>query len=143
MACRKNCVIAEGHANVTLANGRSMVSHGQRTSGGCPLLSTLNGIDGWGNSGEAIAESFFENANGQWIGVKPPAPRAQTFDEQPQLVSPTAIGIPYFIETADGRTYAGRMAADGMLPRVATDGSDDITVSWGDAALSKMSGESA
>ena len=41
------------------------------TSGGCPLYSTLNDIDGVGNeNGEAVAEKHFLNAEGQWVPVK-------------------------------------------------------------------------
>jgi uncharacterized Zn-binding protein involved in type VI secretion len=45
MACRKRCVIAEGFARATLVNGRGRVIHGMKTSGGCPLISTLNDLD--------------------------------------------------------------------------------------------------
>ncbi len=56
MACRKNCVIADGFMRSTLTNGRSQVIHGMVTSGGCPVYSTLNDIDGVGNeSGGSIA----------------------------------------------------------------------------------------
>lgn len=69
MACRNNCVIAEGFARSTLANGRSRVYHNMRSSGGCPLFSTLNDIDGVANeSGEAIPLSFKQDDNGEWVG---------------------------------------------------------------------------
>jgi uncharacterized Zn-binding protein involved in type VI secretion len=62
MACKKNCVIAEGYAFSTLTNGCSQVIHGMRTSGGCPLYSTLNGVDGVASeSGEAIAEQHVDD----------------------------------------------------------------------------------
>jgi len=66
MACRKNCVIAEGFSRSTLANGRSQVIHGMKTSGGCQLNSTLNDIDGVGNeSSEAIPLSFMQDHIGE------------------------------------------------------------------------------
>lgn len=46
MACDKNCVIAEGRPTSTLSNGAAQVVDGQKTSEGCALISTLNGIDG-------------------------------------------------------------------------------------------------
>lgn len=62
LACKKNCVIAQGYAFSTLTNGCNQVMHGMRTSGGCPLYSTLNDVDGVGNeSGEVIAEKHFLN----------------------------------------------------------------------------------
>jgi uncharacterized Zn-binding protein involved in type VI secretion len=46
MACRHNCRIAGASSLLTLSNGQAAVHHGQLTSAGCLLLSTLNGIDG-------------------------------------------------------------------------------------------------
>ena len=69
MACRNSCVIAEGFDRSTLANGRHRVIHGMTTSGGCPLYSTLNDIDGVGNeSGKAVPLSFAQGDNGEWVG---------------------------------------------------------------------------
>lgn len=69
MACSKNCLIAEGFSRSTLANGRSRAIHGMMTSGGCPLYSTLNDIDGVDNEGgEALPLSFSQDHNGAWVG---------------------------------------------------------------------------
>ncbi|BDT60487.1 hypothetical protein MasN3_39810 [Massilia varians] len=46
MACPKGCVIAEGYPRSLLSNGAAQVLNGQKTSGGCRLISTLNGVDG-------------------------------------------------------------------------------------------------
>lgn len=46
MACPKSCVIVEGYPRSLLANGKAQVLDGQITSGGCRLISTLNGVDG-------------------------------------------------------------------------------------------------
>ncbi|WP_198118800.1 PAAR domain-containing protein [Massilia rhizosphaerae] len=144
MACRKNCMIAEGFSRSTLSNGRCRVIHGMSTSGGCPLYSTLNDIDGVGNeSGEAIAEKHFLNADGQWVSVKEPGPKEALYDERPQLVAPPIEGVPYFIETLDGRTFSGRAEADGLLARINTFGEDEYTVYWGEEALTKMEGTKA
>ncbi|CAG2145865.1 PAAR domain-containing protein [Ralstonia mannitolilytica] len=64
-------------------------------------------------------------------------------DEQTHLVSPHLEGVPYYIETSDGRTFSGRALADGALPRVVTQGEEEYTVFWGDEALAKQAGESA
>ncbi|CAJ0718933.1 hypothetical protein LMG6871_02630 [Ralstonia edaphis] len=64
-------------------------------------------------------------------------------DEQTHLVSPHLEGVPYYIETSDGRTFSGRAPADGALPRVVTQGEEEYTVFWGDEALAKQAGESA
>jgi uncharacterized Zn-binding protein involved in type VI secretion len=68
MACKKNCKIIEGSARRTW-NGQQFVIHGMKTSGGCPLISTLNDTDGVGNDGgERIPLSFIQDQNGEWIG---------------------------------------------------------------------------
>ena len=139
MACRKNCVIAEGFGRSTLTNGRSRAIHGMVTSGGCPVYSTLNDIDGVGNeSGESIAERHFLNAVGEWTPVKEADPQEDSYDEQPRLIAQPIDGVPYYVKTLDGRTFAGRTGADGQLPRIGTYGEDEYVVYWGDEALAKM-----
>jgi uncharacterized Zn-binding protein involved in type VI secretion len=69
MACTAHCVIAEGYTQSTLTNRRSRVIHGMKTSGGCPLISSLNDRDGVRNgSGQAIPLSFALDENAAWIG---------------------------------------------------------------------------
>jgi uncharacterized Zn-binding protein involved in type VI secretion len=46
MSCTRHCVIAEGYPSTVLSNGKAQVLDGQRTSGKCALVSTLNGVDG-------------------------------------------------------------------------------------------------
>lgn len=139
MACRKNCVIVEGHPLVSF-NGKMLAHHGHRTSHGCPLLSTLNGVHGWGSdSSEPIATDYFQNADGQWA---PKVEDAQ-YDEQAQLTSPPIEGVPYYIETRDGRVFSGTIGKGGLLPRIDTYGEDEYTVLWGDEALAKFSEEQA
>ncbi len=46
IACRKRCSIAQGLSTCILSNGAAMVHHGHRTSAGCLLISSLNGVDG-------------------------------------------------------------------------------------------------
>jgi uncharacterized Zn-binding protein involved in type VI secretion len=83
MACRKNCIIIEGFPSAFLSNGRRQVIHGMLTSGGCPLQSTLNDIDGVGNEdGKEIFPAFVQDENGGWKGIYPPAQEhEQAYDE--------------------------------------------------------------
>lgn len=46
MSCSRNCVISEGDPSSILSNGKPQVLDGHRTSGGCTLISMLNGVDG-------------------------------------------------------------------------------------------------
>ncbi|RKR43822.1 PAAR domain-containing protein [Paraburkholderia sp. BL17N1] len=49
-------------------------------------------------------------------------------------------GYPYFIESAEGRTFSGRLGKDGLLPRVRTDAAAHYKVYWGDDALARQEG---
>lgn len=70
----------------------------------------------------------------------PTAPATATviFDEQPRLVVPPIEGVPYFIQTPDGRTFSGRTGPGGLLPRITTEGEGEYLVYWGDEALARM-----
>ncbi|WP_208280504.1 PAAR domain-containing protein [Massilia oculi] len=140
MACKKKCLIADGFSRRTLTNGRASVIHGMVTSGGCPLLSTLNDLDGVSNGGGRVPTSFFLNADGHWTGDAP-ALDEHPYDEQVLLRHQRAEGLPYLIETMDGRVFSGRIGPDGLLPRVDTFGEDEYSVLWGDDALAKMQKE--
>lgn len=65
------------------------------------------------------------------------------YDEQPQLITPPIEGVPYFIETLDGRTFSGRAGPGGLLPRVTTEGEGEYHVYWGDEALYRTQGVAA
>jgi hypothetical protein len=74
----------------------------------------------------------------QSISSRSTSPPISIYDEQPRLVAPPIEGVPYFIETTDGRTFSGRTGPGGLLPRIETHGEDDYTVLWGDMALAKI-----
>lgn len=62
---------------------------------------------------------------------------AVRFDEQVQLALVDSFdGYPFAIEMADGRTFNGRIGADGQLPRMLTgERAEDYIIHWGDEAL--------
>ncbi|WP_342356562.1 PAAR domain-containing protein [Burkholderia puraquae] len=67
--------------------------------------------------------------------------RKGTFDERVRATKEVTEGLPYYIETDDGRMHFGRLDASGKLPRIHTgDEASDYTVYWGDDALSKQTG---
>ncbi len=104
MACQKSCMIVEGHMNAVLTNGRSQVLHGMKTTNGCPLVSTLNGIDGVG-SAAAPAAAVVPDPVAGWKGIEaPPQEHSEQFDEY-FIVMDEATGTP-----ARNRYY--RMALD-------------------------------
>jgi uncharacterized Zn-binding protein involved in type VI secretion len=65
------------------------------------------------------------------------------YDEQPRLIAPPIEGVPYYVETMDGRTFSGRVLDDGLLPRIDTHGEGEYSVYWGDEALARMEGSDA
>ncbi len=89
-------------------------------------------------SGEAIAEKHFLNAEGVWMPIKEPEQYEAPYDEQPQLIAQAIEGVPWTVQTMDGRTFSGRAEPDGQLPRIDTYGEDEYVVYWGDEALIKM-----
>ncbi|KVC44323.1 PAAR domain-containing protein [Burkholderia diffusa] len=63
------------------------------------------------------------------------------FDERVRATEEVTEGLPYYIETSDGRMHFGRLDASGRLPRIHTgDAASDYIVYWGDDALSMQSG---
>ncbi|KHK57170.1 hypothetical protein PI87_07995 [Ralstonia sp. A12] len=66
-----------------------------------------------------------------------------SYDEQAHLAATNLEGVPYYIETADGRVFSGRIPASGLLPRIDTQSEETYTVLWGDEALAKQAGEQA
>ncbi len=131
--CKGKYPIIEG-APSAFDHENKIARHGDRVACGALLISRYNttGISESGTVSEAVAAEI--------LTASPP-PHQQVFDEQAQLVAPPIDGVPYFIEVKDGRTFSGRVGADGLLPRVTTQEKEDITVYWGDEALAKMAGE--
>nr|WP_133664581.1 hypothetical protein [Paraburkholderia sp. BL10I2N1] len=65
-----------------------------------------------------------------------------TYDEQVRAAASGGAldGYPYFVETADGRTFSGRVGANGLLPRIETDVAGTYAIYWGDEALARRVG---
>jgi uncharacterized Zn-binding protein involved in type VI secretion len=140
IACKHGCIIATGLPNYR-DNGRSIPHHMHTSSRGCPIYSTLNGVDGWEDgSDSAPAERCFKNADGEWAEVKEPSAHEDPFDEQPLLSAQAPEGTPYLIETMDGRKFSGTIGADGQLPRIDTFGEDEYAIYWGEEAINKAGG---
>lgn len=65
-----------------------------------------------------------------------PATVVRKYDEQVRAIGQGAMeGYPYFIETADGYTEAGRLDTSALLSRITTETFGEYTVYWGDEAL--------
>ena len=143
MSCRKNCVISGGYPLSTLSNGRTRVIHGDCTSGGCPLQSTLNDIDGIGNdSGTAIASTFYQSSDGEWLPKYGPEHfTEESPDEQVRAVDDKTgepiSDLAYCIEAPDGTTYSGQTDSEGLCQRVSTFKPEELKVWFGEDAERK------
>jgi uncharacterized Zn-binding protein involved in type VI secretion len=158
--CRGTHEIVEG-APVTTFYGKGVALEGMKTSCGATLIATqftttVGYASGGGGdvSGKAalsaeqqaaapIVGKRFVNADGELAIVTEPAPHEDPYDEQTKLVAPPIEGVPYYVKTMDGRTFSGRAAADGLLPRINTYGKDEYKIYWGDEALAKTEGGGA
>lgn len=137
LSCRKNCRIAEGHQTSVLPNGRNKVIHGMTTSGGCPLVSTLNGVDGVENqSGQESNAAFVPDGQGNWRGISPPScTHEQAYDEYFVLLDEES-GAParnrYYRITLDtGQAMEGFTDAEGRTQYAVADKSVPLKIEIG------------
>jgi uncharacterized Zn-binding protein involved in type VI secretion len=127
LACKKNCVIAEGYLHSTLTNGRSQVIHGMKTSGGCPLLSTLNDFDGVGNErGTEIPIRFVQNDAGEWVG------KTNEGYDQHFILTDEQTGKPlpnrYYRMNFNGEVIEGKSDANGKTQKVTASDPAEVTI---------------
>ena len=62
------------------------------------------------------------------------------FDERVrlQIHGSPAIGVPFYVVTEDGRSFAGFTDAEGKLPRIATADEEQYVAYFYDEALARM-----
>lgn len=139
----------KGHGSVTtivtgdltdMIDGSPVARHGDKTACGAMLISSqvLTYVDEGSSSGQGASSAPAAAAS---LAGNETEEQPKPYDEQTKLVAPPIEGVPYYIETKDGRTFSGRVGKDGLLPRVGTDSTDEYTVLWGDGALAKTNGE--
>lgn len=141
----------KGHGSVTtivtgdltdIIDGSPIARHGDLTACGATLISSqmLTYVDEGSASGGKAAAQSNQAGLSSLAKTKDPVLHEDAYDEQTQLVSPPIEGVPYYVETKDGRVFKGQTGADGLVPRIDTDGEDEYSVYWGDHALAKMEG---
>ena len=128
MACRKGgCVIVDGFPRATLTNGRYQVIHGQYTSRGCPLISTLNDIDGvLDESGAEIPIRFVQDADGEWVGK-----HNEGYDQHFHLsdeVTGESLADRYYRMTFDGQVIEGKTDSEGRTAKVTADDPTEVKI---------------
>lgn len=101
------------------------------------IVATLAG-DSWCDD---MAEATGAVVSGKAVGGGVGSVVMGAYDEQvPAVGHGASEDYPYFIETADGRTFSGRLENSGHLPRVYADMANDYHVYWGDDALARQEG---
>lgn len=136
-------VIVTGDPTMII-DGKPAARHGDKCACGATLIagqavSTVS--DGGSSNPQAAAASQAASAVAAGY-VTAEARNPVKFDEQTELVvsngTATLVGLPWFIKTADGRTFSGRLDENGQLPRVITESEQDYETLWGEEALEHM-----
>lgn len=129
-----------GSAKRMSCHGRKIVLNGDPVLCPCGRNNVIAGDDSMifyeeDNTSTSLAAS---------IDAQPPPPTVPPrFDEKIKCTAraSTLAGYPYYVETADGRTYSGRINDSDSLPRIDTRAAaDDYVVYWGDEAIAKQYG---
>ncbi len=119
-----------------MAGTRTIIMAGDKATCGATffpnqsLVVRDNGIGAGANSSSAV--SNFLNTNSP-----------QVFDEQVAAEFSFAEGMPYLIETAEGKIFQGTIGADGKLPRIETEGHASYKLYLGEEALTKRGGDAS
>ncbi|AQQ34948.1 TPA: PAAR domain-containing protein [Burkholderia orbicola] len=133
-----------GSARRMSCHGRRVVLNGDPVLCPCGQNKVIAGADSM-----IFHEEGTQSRNVPTTDIAPPdASTVQSdsplqYDEMVKCIAHTSVlaGYPYYIETADGRTYSGRLDYRGTLPRVDTMMSaDNYVVHWGDEAIAKQYG---
>ena len=127
ISCPSNCVISEGFPGSLISNARQRVLHGMKTSGGCPLLSTLNERDGVSNaSDETLPIRFVRSDAGEWVG-KTNEGYDQHFvltDEQ----TDRPLAHRHYRMTFKGQVIEGKTDAEGRTEKVESDDPAEVAI---------------
>lgn len=117
MSCANGCVIAEGYPHSKVGTTPRVI-HGMRTSCGCPLLSTLNNIDGVAKGSDEEVPIRYVMENGLWVG-KTNEGFDQHFLLQDEVTGEPLAHRKYKI-TCNGKVFEGRTGIDGKTERIET-----------------------
>lgn len=129
MNCPQGCVIAEGASIFRLASGRLLPHHGHRTSGGCPLHSTLNDTCGYANSAsDVVPNQYIPDGCGGWTACSHDAPYDLSFLVRDEHTGHPLPHVPYRIDLGAGRGIEGMTDASGRTEIVWSDCPEHATL---------------
>lgn len=114
MSCPQSCVITEAANILRLANGQRVPYHGHRTSGGCPLNSTLNNRCGYADAAlKTDPAQYVPDGRGGWASCKHDSPYDLSFVVSDERTGHPMSDVPYRLILDDGRAIEGRTDATG------------------------------
>ncbi len=127
--CVKACVIAEAASFYRLPNGKAVPFHGHRTSGGCPLHSTINDLCGYAtDNADAVPAQYISDGRGGWQPCNHAAPFDLSFLIRDDRTGQPMPNMPYRIELDDGRSVEGRTDAVGRTEVIHSDHPEHATL---------------
>lgn len=115
------------------AAGRTIIMAGDKATCGATYKPNQNLVlrEVGSSSGSSVSETAVSNFINSGT--------TKIFDEQVAAHFSFAEGMPYFIETNDGRTYQGTIGADGRLPRIEDVEQGSYSLYLGEEALERSS----
>ncbi len=127
---------------VNVNNDHSLiVANNSITTGQTVLVQATKRLKLECNGGYILIDEKGEiHIEGTKVFINCSADNTAHYDEQVRALDDEGkplSGIPYFIETESGKTYAGTTGTDGKLPRIRTEDESSYTVYWYDEALAK------
>lgn len=144
-ACKQEGFIAPEGSRLpgTGPNGKPWALSGDINVCGCnppPVFYAERGMKMIVTSEEARAskkDKLAQTADDKGEVVATRADVAPCYDEQVRVGIGTTLpqNYPYLIEMSNGRTFAGYVNGDGVLPRIHSETADSYTIYWGEDAL--------
>lgn len=129
MDCAQGCTIAEALDHFRLPNGQGVPHHGHRTSGGCPLHSSVNEKNGYRNSlGAEVPLQFVRNGEGGWAACTHGAPYDIVFEVKEEQTGRPMADVPYRVVLDSGAVFDGRTDAQGRTSAVHSDSPEFATL---------------
>lgn len=127
--CSQACVIAEATSFYRLPNGKRVPHHGHRTSGGCPLHSSMNDLCGYATDDAAtVPVQFISDGSGGWLPCNHASAYDLAFLIKDERTGEPLANVPYRIALNDGRSIEGRTDTAGRTEVIHSDHPEHATL---------------
>lgn len=128
--CKKTVTAISSGRGFMVVGSKTIIMAGDKASCGAiflPQQSLVVRTNGTGIASSSLTNGIVNSA------------LSDLFDEQIIADFEFAEGLPYFIETKSGKTFQGKIGADGKLPRISTENSETYSLFLGEEAIVKGS----